>query len=78
MFTDEVMISRNNANYLVRRIATLQLRDEIFGRTEQYLLRIMVWAAIARDYKSPIIRVSWRLNAEGYQQMVLESASSST
>jgi hypothetical protein len=28
---------------------------------------------IARDYKSHIMRVNWRPNAEVYQQMVLES-----
>jgi alpha-beta hydrolase superfamily lysophospholipase len=33
----------------------------------------MGWAAIARDFKSPIMRMKGRLNAEGYQQMVWES-----
>jgi hypothetical protein len=73
MFTDKVMFSRNNDNYLVRRIPTLQPPDEFYTRTEQYPIRIMGWAAIARDFKSPIMRMNERLNAEGYQQMVWES-----
>ena len=73
LFTDEMMISRNNNNYLVRRIPELQPPPDLFARREQYPKKIMVWAAIARDYKSPIIRVNGRLNAEGYQQMVLQS-----
>jgi hypothetical protein len=73
MFTDEVMISRNNDNYLVRMIPTLQPPDEFYVRTEQYPIRIMVWAAIARDFKSPIMRVNGHLNTQGYQQMVWES-----
>ena len=73
MFTDEMMISRENHNYRVRRIPDLQAPAELYATREQYPLKIMVWAAIARDYKSPIVRVNGRLNAEGYQQIVWES-----
>jgi hypothetical protein len=73
MFTDEMMISRNNGNYLVKRIPRLQPPVEFYVRKEQYPMKIMVWADISRDYKSPIVRVNGRLNAEAYQQMVWES-----
>jgi hypothetical protein len=57
MFSDEVMISRDNNNYLVRRIPMLQPPIEFYAKKEQYPIRIMVWAAIAHDFKSRIMRV---------------------
>lgn len=35
-----------------------------------YTPHIMVWGCIARDFKSPLIRIQWKLNSKNYIQML--------
>jgi hypothetical protein len=73
MFSDETIIRRNNHNYYVRTMPTLMRPEESYARTEQYPIQVMVWGAIARDFKSSLMRVDGHLNADQYQAMIAAS-----
>jgi hypothetical protein len=73
MFSDETMITRNNPNYLVRRIPTLMAPEEYYASTELHPIQVMVWGAIAKDFKSPLMRIQGHLDSQQYQLMIHHS-----
>jgi hypothetical protein len=73
MFTDEASIDRNHRVQIVRRIPGLLAHQPIFVEEEQFPMWIMVWGAIARDFKGLLMRVEGTLNAERYQRLITDS-----
>jgi hypothetical protein len=73
LFTDEASIDRNNHVQSVRRVPGLLADQQIYVEREQFPMRIMVWGAISRNYKSPLIRVEGSINAVRYQMVIAES-----
>jgi hypothetical protein len=73
LFTDEASIDRNSHIQSVRRVPGLLADQLIYVEREQFPMRIMVWGAIARNYKSPLIRVEGSINAVRYQMVIRES-----
>lgn len=73
MFTDEASIDRNGHVQAVRRIPGVLTDQTIYIQEEQFPKRIMVWGAIARNFKGPLMRVGGTLNSVRYQEMITES-----
>jgi transposase len=73
LFTDEASITRDTTSLQVKRIPGIIDNDHIYNEKEQFPMRIMVWGAIAHNFKSPLIRVEGNVNADKYKQIILQS-----
>ena len=73
LFTDEASITRNDTQLYVWRIPGILDNEDIFVEKKQFPMRIMVWGAVARNFKSELVKVQGILNAESYGRLVVES-----
>ena len=46
--------------------------DEKFVDVTGYPAKVMVWAAVGRNFKSPLVRVTGTLTASEYQKLLSE------
>ena len=71
IFTDESMIVLNPLKRKLRVIHGMDVPQkyiDVIG----YPTKVMVWAAVGRDFKSALVRVTGILNANEYQRMLTE------
>jgi hypothetical protein len=73
LFTDESSITRNATDFTVWRVPGMLDDQNIYSPKEQFPIRIMVWGAIAHDFKSDLIKVEGTLNSDGYKKLITES-----
>lgn len=73
MFSDEASIDRNCHQHVVRRIPGMISDQSIYVEEEQFPMRIMVWGAISRNFKGPLMRVEGTLNSNRYKELITES-----
>jgi hypothetical protein len=73
LFTDEASITLNWQRFSVWRVPGMIDNHDIYTEQTQFPIRIMVWGAVAKNFKSQLIRVVGTLNAEGYIKLVMES-----
>jgi hypothetical protein len=57
MFSYETVITRNNKNYSVRRILTVRKPEQSSAQIELHPIQIIVWGAIAKDFKSRLMEI---------------------
>ena len=72
VFTDESMLVLNPTRKRVRVIRGFET-EEKYVATSGYPVKVMVWGAIARNFKSPLIRIEGKVTAEAYQTMLTTS-----
>jgi hypothetical protein len=70
LFTAEASIILNGPRLNVWGIPGMLDRENVYTDRQQFPMRIMVWGGIARNYKSPLIRVEGNLNADRYIELV--------
>jgi hypothetical protein len=73
LFSDEASISVNQNCLRVWRLPGLLDNETVYTEKQQFPTRIMVWGAIARNYKSPLVRVEGMLNSDAYTRLIAES-----
>jgi hypothetical protein len=73
LFSDESSITMNSNRLYVWRAPDMLNQDNIWCQQSQSPLRVMVWGAIARDFKSPLMRIEGTLNADGYKTLITNS-----
>lgn len=71
VFTDETMLVLNPVKKRIRVIRGLDVDDK-FMEVSGYPAKVMVWAAVGRDFKSPLVRVTNTLNATEYQKLLTD------
>jgi hypothetical protein len=47
--------------------------EGVYTEIQQFPIRVMIWGAIARNYKSPLVRVEGILNSDGYTRLIAQS-----
>ena len=72
VFTDESMLVLNPTRKRIRVIRGIETEQK-YVATKGYPVKVMVWAAIARDFKSPLVRIEGKVTAEAYQKMLISS-----
>lgn len=72
VFTDESMLVQNPVRQRIRVIRGLDCEEKYAAMTG-YPIKVMVWGAIARDFKSPLIRIEGKVTADAYQRMLISS-----
>lgn len=70
-FTDKSMLVLNPTRKRVRVIRGFET-EEKYVATSRYPVKV-VWGAIARNFKSPVIRIEGKVTAEDYQKMLTTS-----
>lgn len=70
VFTDESLLVLNPVKRKIRVVRGVEV-DEKFFDVQGYPQKVMVWGAIGRGFKSPLIRVRGTLKAADYQQLLL-------
>ena len=69
VFTDESMLVLNPSKKRLRVIRGVDVSDK-FIDVAGYPAKVMVWAAVGRDFKSPLVRVTASLTAKEYQLLL--------
>ena len=72
VFTDETMLVLNPTRKRIRVIRGVET-DEKYVATSGYPVKVMVWGAISRDFKSPLIRIEGKVTADAYQNILKSS-----
>ena len=72
VFTDESMLILNPVRKRIRVIRGLECEQKYVAMTG-YPIKLMVWGAIARNFKSPLIRIEGKVTATAYQNMLISS-----
>ena len=71
VFTDESMLVLNPLKKKLRVIRGVDA-EEKFVDVTGYPAKVMVWAAVGRNFKSPLVRVTGTLTASEYQKLLSE------
>ena len=69
VFTDESMIALDPIKKKIKILPYID-NDEYFYEKSGYPLKIMIWGAIAKDFKSPLILIDGKLNSIKYIKML--------
>ena len=72
VFTDESMLVLNPRLKRIRVIRGLECEGKYAGLTG-YPIKLMVWGAIAPNFKSPLIKIEGKVTAEAYKKMLISS-----
>ena len=72
VFTDESMLTKNPVKKKIRVICGVQ-EDDRYVDFEGYPAKVMVWACIGPGFKSALVRVEGKLNAESYGHLLEKS-----
>jgi inhibitor of nuclear factor kappa-B kinase subunit alpha len=72
-FSDECMIDLNPYRKRVYHLPGIKTAETIYQEYTKHPIHVMVWGGIAKNYKSPLLRVEGYINAEKYIQMLAES-----
>lgn len=68
-FSDETIIALQPFRKKIKILPIID-NDEYFIDKQAYPTKIMVWACVAYNYKSPLIRINGRLNSKSYTKML--------
>ena len=72
VFTDESMLILNPVRKRIRVIRGLECEQKYVAMMG-YPIKLMVWGAIARNFKSPLVRIEGKVTATTYQNMLISS-----
>lgn len=72
VFTDESMIVMNPFRQKIRIIRGVSCAEK-FVEWSGYPVKLMVWAAVGKDFKSDLIRIDGHLTADSYQKLLTDS-----
>ena len=73
VFSDETMLVLNPTKSRIRIIRGIDSEAKYIS-VRGYPAKLMVWAAVGKDFKSPLVRVTASLTAIGYQHLLTESS----
>ena len=72
LFTDETMLVLNPEKRRLRVIRGVEHEDK-YVKSVGYPLKLMVWGAISRNFKSPLVRIDGHVTAQVYQTFLTDS-----
>ena len=71
-FSDECIICQEPFRKKIRILPFIDNEDQFYEK-QGYPIKVMVWACIAKNFKSDLVKIEGNLNASGYQKMLIEN-----